>query len=348
MSVLEKEQILGYDALIKRNRIGRTVFYGVSAFAVIAGSGLLVGKIAGDWFNLGGPGFVVGLCIGIAAFFPKLHERMTVKVETQRAFLTLDTLRSFFAHKNVFVLYGAGNHAAYPWEKRLGRNNISLSESTENFSVEVVTKTGIVTIKGSYRIRPRVATESAVAFLGGVAVIAKDVADLIASTITEVLSTKRLDNVSKQLGKLNEELAAKFGTGSTPATPEISHFEERFGIVVGDVTAAEVILSEEAKKTRNAVDEALQFAKGVALILGYSTPAAMQKAQAAGTLSAETIETARKQFLAVSENVDMDIKDWTFNVKGLEGLKDLSPDTVRAISEVARTFRPAPDKSKGK
>lgn len=347
MSILEKEQILGYDALIPRNRSMRAILYGATAFTCVVIPGLIISKIASDWFSLGGPGFVLGLCVGAAIFFPKIHEQMVVKVETQRAFLTLDILRAFFKKKDVYILYGAGTHFSYFWEKRLGRNNISLSETTEDFSVDVVTSTGVVTIKGSYRIRPRVETESAVAFLSGVAVIAEDVSDLIKSMVTEILSTKRLDNVSKQLGKLNEKLAEKFGTGSTPADPHVSDFESRFGIVVGDVTAAEVILSEEAKKTRNAVDEALQFAKGVALILGYSTPTAMQKAQASGSLTAETIEIARKQFLAVSDNVKMDVRDWTFNIKGLDSL---DPEVIRSLGDIAKVYASAtrPKSSKGK
>lgn len=345
-SKLEKDQILGSDALIKRNRILRVIFYVLSLLIFIGALPLAVAKLAEDWFRLGPWGIFVGLCVGIVLFFPKVHDKLIVKVETQRQFMTLDLLKAFFKSRNPYVTYGAGTHPAFPWERRLGRNNIALLEATENFSVEVITKTGVVTVRGSYRIRPRVDTMSAPAFLSGVAVVAEDLADLIKSKIIKQLAGKKLDDVSRQIKKLNDTLAIEFGTNTTVGhpTPEISEFEERFGIVVGDVTVGTIELSEDAKKTRNAVDEALQFAKGVALVLGYATPKAMQKAVEAGTLSAETVENARKQFLAVSDNIKMDVRDWTFNIKGFE---HLTPETANALGQAARAYAASQRSQKG-
>lgn len=351
MSTLEKDQIQGFDALVKRNRLGRVVVYILTLIVFLGVPALFSAKIVSDWFNIdmfGITGVFVasgGIIIGIVLFFPKMHDAMVLSVETQRAFMTLDLLKAFFKRRNVYGVYGAGTHLTYWWEKRLGRNNISLVETSETFKVEVMTKTGSVGVEGSYRIRPRLDNTSPSAFLGGVAVIAEDVADLIKSIITEDLAEKEVDSVSKKLGDLNKHLADVFGTGMSPASPQISDFEARFGIVVGDVTAAEIILSDEAKKTRNAVDEALQFARGVALILGYATPEEVRNAITAGTLSNETIETARKQFLAVSENVTMDIKDWTFNIKGLEMI---DPKVAGAVGDAARAYATATAASKGK
>lgn len=345
MSTLEKDQIQASDSLVERNRFGRLNFFLLTIAITAGGPALLLGKIFADWFNLGSIGFILGLCGGLALFFLFLYDRMIVQVEAQRAFLTLDLLKTSLNHSKAYVAYGPGFHFSYPWEQRLARNNISLVEATENFSVSVVTTTGIVTINGSYRLRPRLGTESLVAFLGGVAVVAEDVSDLIKSFVTEILAEETLDNVSKKIKVINEKLADRFGIAeSVTIDSTVSTFEERFGLVIGDVTAAEVTLSAEAMKTRNAIDEGVQFAQGVAIILGYPDSAAIQKAVADKTITAQDVSDARKQFLAISDNVKMDVRDYTFNIRGLE---NLTPEAAKAVGAAARAYATFTATSKG-
>lgn len=351
-SQVEMKQVLSSDALIDdRDRYGRFAFFLLSTVAVIGGSALIMAKIANDFFGLGQIGFVAGLAVGALVFFTTLYNRMIVRVETQRAFQTLDLLKVFFKMPRQYVTYGPGTHFSYPWEKRIGRNNVNLEEVTEYFEVSVVTTTGIVHVRGSYRIRPRLSTDGILAFLGGVAVIADDISDLIKSVITDLLSTKTLDNVSQEITGINEALQIKFGKGTT-ADAKVSEYEQRFGIMIADVTVASIELSEGAMKTRNAVDEAMQFARGVALTLGYISTDAQRQALQDGKLTHEQIDTARKQFLALSENIVMtnDVKD--FNIK-IAGLENMDPEIIRAIGGAAQAYaatvaRTQPQKGKNK
>lgn len=356
------EQLVVEDSSVTRDRIGRALFGLIFSISIILAPAFLLGKLSADFFDYHVPGTFLGGSLGMLAVGYML-DHMIVRVDLNRAFVTVDNLRAFFKRKDVYTLYGPGFHLSYPWEAREERYNVSLDEVGEDFEFTIITSTGPVTIYGSYRIRPRFTKEELVAFLGGVAQIAKELSDIIGAFAYGQIAPLTSDQAKNRIAQLNLKLKEKFEHGTKGAKDtEVSNFEERFGIVVGDVTVAEIRMTKEAETTRAGLDEALNVMQGVAVMLGYNnevnasgdvTETALQKLQHARAtpesgITQDIIDRTRREFLAISENVPM-----TIDAKEIAVRFDTHPDVVRAlgdiapaIAELARAYTQNRDQSK--
>jgi regulator of protease activity HflC (stomatin/prohibitin superfamily) len=341
-------QIFATDSLVTRNRTGRiTILLVWTAFVLIFFP--LVGSVVSiSWFDYGMFGFFVGCLISIVILASTL-ERFIVVVGGIRAFVTVDQLRAFLGNKsapedgdkNVYVTYGPGVHASYPWEARDASRNVSLEEASETFSTNVQTPSGTITVEGSVRLRPDICR--LVAFLSGVAAMASDITDIIKSHIIEELANKAtMSEVLTSVPALNRALHEKFGLGTSESkneakAPEVSEFEERFGVNVGDVTIAKILPSKEVQKTMSGIAEAEIIAQGTAILLDYENPKSVREALAEGALTRKDYNEARDRFMATSDNVTMDVKsnEWKISIDGLERL---DPGAVQGLATLATLY----------
>lgn len=328
-------QIYATDSLIKRNRWGRILFFLVWIGTVLFVSTLFAGKVINDWLGLWELGFFIGLGIAVIVISSTLP-RFIVQVGALRAFVTIDQLRTFFSSHsdtnadrkndgdvNAYVVYGPGFHISYPWESRESNRNVPLEEVSENFAVNVQTPKGDLKVKGSVRLRPDITR--VIPFLGGVAVIANDITDLIKSAIiTQLASKTTIMEALSAVASLTENLTKQFGEN-------VSEFEDRFGVSVGDVTISEMLPSPELQKTMSGITEAEIIANGAAIILGYENAAAAREAINAGKLTQADLNQARDRFMAASDNIKMnlDSNEYRIQVDGLD------PELVKAISALA-------------
>lgn len=338
------EQIVVTDAMANRDRTSR-LLVAITSFVVTVGTPAVVfAKILYDSIGYPKLGIILGTGVGIFAFFTFILNRIIVQVRLNRAFVTVNQLRSYLGYEDVYTVYGPGTHISYPWESREERSNIPLQEVSQDFMTTVITKSGAVTVSGSYRIRPRFGTESLIAFLGGVGAIASDLGDIIKRFITEKLAHQTIDTAALSVGELNDKLAEHFGRGG-PKHPEVSSFEERFGLVVGDITVAQLRLSAEAEKTRTAIDEAKIINRGTAILLNFSESLRngeiiypeqkLEQALKSGKITRAEADKARDRFMAASENIKMDAStsEMTFRL-------DADPEVVKAIASIGPAIVP--------
>src|SRR5690606_22427004 len=185
-------QIYATDTLVPRNRSGRIMVFVLWIIAVIFVMVSLAGKITNDWFGFWWPGFFIGLAVAAGIITYSLP-RFLVQVGALRAFVTIDQLRTFFGQhtgtedEHAYVVYGPGIHVSYPWESREANRNVPLEEVSENFKVDVQTPKGNLEVEGSVRLRPDITR--VIPFLGGVAVMADDITDLIKSNVISYVAT---------------------------------------------------------------------------------------------------------------------------------------------------------------
>lgn len=322
------------DAMLPRDRISRVVVF-VLAFGIFLFAPAFIGSlIISDLFHAPKLGFFIGLAIG-AIGFSKIIDLFFVEVDTSAAFITIDQLASFFGSKEVYVAYGPGFHNSFPWERRQKDNNISIEEASEDFKMTVQGTTGEINIKGSTRLRPDI--EHLAIFRGGAGSVADNLTDLIKSFILEHMAGKSLEQALHETKNINDMLQERFAgppdkdndgqVDSTKKHPSVTDFETRFGVKVSDVTVAEILPSEDARATRNAVDEAEQLAITTAKLLGYNT---LADAKTAGATAAD-IARARNDAMAASKNntnIDVKRQDFAFTM-------DAKPEVVTALQGLA-------------
>lgn len=339
-------QLVATDDLIERDRGGRLGVFILSLLVLFLGSPTIVSSVTTLWFGHSTSGFYLGLLVAAAALHFALP-RFIVQVAALRAFVTIDLLKTFLAKKSTtqddekkedpkaYVTYGPGLHISYPWESRSSQSNVSLEEASENFEAKIQTKIGVFTLKGSVRIRPDI--RRLVPFLSGVGSIASDITDLIKAFAVAYLGNKEnMNEILAILPDLNTELNKKFGLGEQGTAEEdaqASDFEKRFGLNVGDVTVAELLPSEEVQKTLSGMAEADLVAAGVARILGYS-PEELKAARESGKFSQADYDRARRDFMAVSENIKMnvDANEYTLRIEAED------PELVEALGRIAPGF----------
>ena len=344
------EQTSVTDSMIERDRFTRALCAILIAAILLLVPCLILRRIFADWFNYGKLGGLSGLIVGVL-LISLLYDQVVVRVALNHAFVTIDLLQAFIKTSNVYVVYGPGLHISFPWESREERGNIYLGEVSEGFELTVNTATGTLTVKGSYRIRPRFDTDSLVIFLGSVAAIAADISGIIKGFITGDLAGQNIDHALKSTAALNRDLQEHFHKGESGAKHHaVSEFETRFGLVVGDVTVSELSLSAEAQKTRSGLDEAETVAKGTAIMMGFRDTSEktavdqMMEAVANGSRTASAQERAQSAFLAISENVKTErrIQDIQIHLDGMtpelaSALAAITPHLARLLTTPGRT-----------
>jgi hypothetical protein len=336
----DDRQLTVEDGEIERDRRSR-IFIAIAVILLtIAIPAALGGHITGDLFTYAPVGQFLGAVLG-AFLLRYLTPRLRVSVRLNHAFITIDALKSFFKIKDVYTVYGPGEHASYFWEVREAKNNVSLDEASQNLVAPVITRSGPATLEGSYRIRPRFKKLALVTFLGSVAVIAKEIEDLILAFITQKLAVETIETANEKLKDLNEELKKEFADKE-------SELEKRFGLVVGDVTLSRVRLRSDNEETRAGIDEAHVVAKGTAILLGFQDSTdvdgkvtkAEDKVEEAiknRTLTRTDVDKARDRFLALTKNIKMDLdsKEISLRIDGdpelTKALGDLGPAIVPVV-----------------
>ncbi len=261
-----------------------------------------------------------GLGLGLGAFgVISLIPRLYVVNEAIAAFVTVDLIAK------ELVSYGPGFHFSYPWEARSGTNNVNLEESAENYEVDVMTKNGTLKVKFSGRFRPDIRLLPN--FLGGVASLASELGDLIRPTITEFFAPMDVREALTKSSEINKKLG-EFKDGH-------HDFETRFGIMVGDVTVGNMLVTKEIQDTLGALTESRLIDQAVAESYGYESIRDVEAAIKARDLDREDVNRRRTQAMAMSGNLQgMDLKETTTNFR-IQGLDKIDPKLAEAVVGLA-------------
>lgn len=311
------------DKLIKnRDRLERLVF-AIAIVVLILFCGYFFGLGFAKSFKLPsllGTSFGLGLAgFGVLWILPKLY----VINDAVSALVTVNLF------SKDLVSYGPGFHASYPWEKRVGSNNVDLSEAAENFSFEVQTPTG--NLDGTFSIRLRPDITHLPEFLAGVAAVAEDLGDIIKAEVIGYLGDKNLTEALKNLPNLNESLTNTFKHGKNQGE-RASDFEKRFGVIIGDVTVSKLMPPKALQETISAKTESTVIDAIIANSFGMSTIADVQKAVEEKRISQDEVNRRRNQTMAMSGNLQgMDFSESTFNLK-ISGLDNIDPAIAEAIA----------------
>jgi hypothetical protein len=331
------------DSMVGRDRLPRAVVAVGGPFLIVFLS-FLIGAGLFTFFDL--PTFIgagAGLFLGgFGAIW--LFCRSYVTNPAITAFMTVDPLVALIGGEDPHVTYGPGFHFAYPWEQRDAGNTVSLAEAAENFEVKIAGPTGGFTLKYSARLRPDI--RRIPEFLGGVASVASDLGDLISAEIIAVMANKPVQEALLHVPPLNESLRNKFAHGETQGS-DVTGFEERFGVIIGDVTIGEITPSKEVEETMSAVTESAIIDEMVYRSFGFKSTTALRKAIESGTVKAEEVDRRRHQAMAMSGNLQgMDLKEQTFNLR-VQGLDNVDPGLVSAITAMAPAVAAALTKTTG-
>lgn len=319
--------------MIKRDRVMRAIVAILSPFCAVL-FGYLLGASFAAFFKL--PmviGYTVGL--GLGAFIAMWFIPMSYIVnDALGAFVTIDQLITITGGENALVSYGPGFHFCFWWEKRSSDNNVNLSEVAENFAAEVQGTAGTIFIKYSARLRPDI--KRLPEFLSGVASVAADLRSIISAEIVEYLSKKSVAETLVALSTLNKMLAEEFKHDEEQGEVA-SAFEKRFGVIIGDITVAEILPSKEVQKTMDGITESTTLDQIVAKTLGYPSIKEVQDAVRSGILKSEQVAHATENALALTNNLHgMDLKRHTFTLK-LQGDSDLV-ESIKSLGPLASTI----------
>ena len=310
--------------IIDRDRgIRAIVFFGTPVALAFFG-GLLGAFLANTFIGMKGVGtigFIVGAAGGLIGFLSIKHLFVVVN-EVTGMLVTINQLQTLFGKdkKKSFVVYGPGTHLALPWETRAAENNIPVDETSEVFTFKAICKDGTLTGKGSFRLRPDF--QNPINYLSGVGAVAGELKDLIIAFINQWLAQKTMQKALDEQHLLHQAVHDKFVDASTK-TP----FEERFGVQLGDITTSELLMSDEAQRTRAGLNEAEMVAKGTAILLGYSDVAEIKVALAANAITQDDIDRARRDFRIISGNMEgATVNRYEVDIKGL------SPEVATALT----------------
>ncbi len=326
------------DDTVDRDRVSRMIVAVASPLLAVL-LGYMVGVSFAAFFGLP---LVIGYTggLGLGAFVGVwLISKSYITNGTVVAFVTLNPLITAFGSGNPLVTYGPGFHFCYWWEKRDGGNTVDLGEAAETYSAVIQVPSGKFTVKYSVRLRPDI--ERLPEFLSGVASIAAELGGIISAQIIDFVNIKNdhgrpltISEAIASLAKLNGYLKCEFEHGKVHGD-DASDFEKRFGVMIGDVTAEEILPSKEVQETMSAVTEAEVIDKIVANSFGYDDVKALRAAVLAKEVKDEEINRRRTQTLAMSGNLQgMDLKEHTFNLQ-IQGLNDIDPALIHAITAAA-------------
>ncbi len=264
----------------------------------------------------------LGLSAGILVY--SIGKWFIIRNPTIGMFVTQDTLATLRGVQNPNVFYGPGTHVSFPWERRLGENNISLEEASNDFDFTIQCKDGTIKGKGSFRLRPD--QNNPVTFLGSVSGVANDITDLIIGEIAEQFKDKTVREALNLYKDLNNILDKKFRKKKHP-------IEKRCGIRISDVTVRELLPSEDMQKTMSAIGEAEAIASGTLIILGL-TKDELKAEITAGRMTQADVNLARDRFLSISGNLEgMQINRTEIDLS----LHGLDPEAAKAIAAILRT-----------
>lgn len=319
---------LDTDIGIERNRTGRWTVFGIFTALTPIITTTFTAWLGGQFFPANE--LINSICsvVGFAAAIPLVlisaEKFFFIRNDTTAMFVTQDTFATLRNSPDVNILYGPGTHVSYPWERRIGANNISLSEAPNTLEFTVQCRDGTLTGKGSFRLRPD--QRNPVAFLSSVAGVADDISDLIKTEILAWFKAKSAVEAMDSLEDLNIHLKTNFADVDTEV-------EKRCGVKLSDISISELLPSEELRRTFSALSEATVVQEGVRIILGL-TQNQIDRRIKAGTMTQADVNLARDRFLSISGNLDgMQIKrsEFDLSVHGIDG------EAIKALVELAKT-----------
>ncbi|MBI4086547.1 hypothetical protein HY416_01040 [Candidatus Kaiserbacteria bacterium] len=310
----DPRQLEPEDSMVTRRREERTQNFWMYIVPAVTGPPLLMAAVSWGLLDRWKEGLFLGLIISTIVVSKTIH-RFIIQVGPARGFVTLDQLRN----TRSYVPYGPGLHFSKPQEKREARNNISLEEGSEDFQVTVRAQDGFLTVRGSIRMRPDIGRM--VPFITGVASLASEVTALLRAFLSDIMSGETIDTATSGVQRINGLLSAAFANG-----PRRTDFEERFGVVVGDVTIEEILPSADVQATLSGLFEADVIARGTSRLLGHGDDVVTARV----AVSEEEWRRAQDRFMAASKNLTMnlDANEYVIDIRGLE---NLDPETARAI-----------------
>lgn len=317
-TVLDGAYVTGPDRLL---RIAVLIGFVFLSMAIVSLSGYFLGNafFEDSVFTklLANSGLVVGLGLAIAM----MKKYFFITNDSTGLFVTIDGLRSLRGKKQIQWYYGPGTHLCFPWERRVAENNISLKEATENLKFLIQLTDGTLEATGSFRLSPD--ENNPVRLLRGAGVIAQNLEDLIVSRTVAYFDKESLTDAMNDRKGLNDDLKDML------TKDYFINFQERFGVVINDVTISQLLPTEEVRRTMSARTEAEAIAHGTALLLGFSNKIKMNAALKNKMVSAEDISRARDRFLAVSGNMEgmnLDRKEISLSLSGLD------PAVIQALT----------------
>lgn len=328
MTRLATESLQQLDVYIERER-GLRTFVALSTPILLPILGFLFGTLLSVFTGL--PSLIsqvfwtgIGGYIGVWAF-----GRSTIQNAATNAFITTNPMASFF-NQNPVVCYGPGRHFCYWWEERDAFNTISLEETAEDFKTEIQTKNGTLTISGSIRLRANIGELHK--FVSGAGFSASEITGLVSAHVLAFLENEghMLEHILHNTTALNASLMRTFKDG-LHQSKQVSEFEERFGLIVGDVTIERVLPSQKIQETMGAAAESEIIDRIVARSFGYTHAREVEDAIRAGSIPRKEATHRRNTVLAMSGNLQgMKFEDKNFNINlGSE----LPPELLKAIAE---------------
>ncbi len=316
------------DAIIKRNRFGRLLSVILSPILAIILLHFLGRFLFGSFYLPPFLGGLLGLSLGsVVAIYLVL--RSFIYNEAVQGFVTVNPLASLFTEENVLVSYGPGTHLCYWWEQRLAGYNVLLNTAAENMETAVQASNGTLFTKASTRLRPDLTRLPQ--FLSGVASAPAELTGLIQQEINVWLAGKTVEQALATMDALNKDLQKKF----VDSDHEI---EQRYGIIIDDVTVNEILPSKELQETMGALFESETIDMIVAKSFGYSSPKTLQTAVNKGKVANEEVNRRRTQTMAMSGNLqgmNLNSSDYNFNVGGM---KDIPPELIQAMGAFAASI----------
>lgn len=331
------------DERVERDRFGR-MFVAITAPVITVVVGWLLGLSFATFFHLpsflgGALGFIGG---GFAALWILTNSFITNE-PVVGAFVTVDAVQALIGN-NGNVTYGPGGpHPCFFWEQREAKGNVNLSEVVENFTAKVQGPAGSFTVKYSVRLRPDITQLPD--FLSGVAGIEGGIEGIISAFVSSYLADKNASDAGSLIKGLNEALKKEFEEGEGNKT--ISEFEDRFGIIIGDITVDELLPSDEVQKAMDGASEALALQRIVCQSLGYKDMVAVQEAVEKGVLSTKDVDRATLNAMTITNNLhgmNVGRQFYDIDINGDEdvvrGLKELIPHAAAVAARAGGGKKP--------
>lgn len=321
------------DSEIKRNRFGRWfVLIGSTVLTwtlIMIPMSFILGFILSFWPTLA-IGWVFASWATMEIFRYLIPRYYLITVGQIRAFVTLNPLLSLVGFKgNPNVIYGPGTNVCYPWETRTEKGNVSLDIITIPFTEEVPGKDTQLLSTGSYQFKPDIIRTDR--FIGvDAATIQGGAIDLIKAKVSANLADKSADEAKGELEKINDNLYNFFGLNTDDPSSDVSQFEDDYGIHTVKVTLSGIDVPPSVQETRDAIDKANQFRRGLAAMFSM-TEEELQEAVKSKNITREQYSDMVSQFAAVSGNATMDVK-----VNKFSGLEPVATALGVALSGVLK------------
>jgi hypothetical protein len=319
------------DSVIIRNRTLRWLVVLITPIVTIYATYMAAMMIANVLRLPSIFGIVPGVAVGVYVYVGYLLPRCYVTNAAGSAFMTVDAIKGWLG-QSPYVSYGPGLHPSYPWELREGKNNFSLEEVSQSASSRIILTDGDVNI--DYGIRLRADITKLPKFLTGAASAASDLSEITNSTLIKELNGKTLNTALTSANALNEALQVVFAAKQ-------SEFEERFGVIVGDITIGKILPSEDVMKTRSGKAEMQNLDEMVVASLmrlhGLKSKKAWAEAVKNGTITSAMIDDAMRTAKGATGNTDGTIINETRQRIDLS-VSGISPEMAKAVAAIAPTL----------